>query len=171
MAAAGNASTVLEPGVSPGRKQRRHPLVGVEHPSAHHMTAVSLVLQRQRQAPILLHRLGSRRYPTHRRRGGRQHASLEDMVKWTGLVGLVIWNALFQGFSFLCYALSLQRRGLFRTRYLLLCDSYRMRQNFQLFRQLDSLRREECIYWNSPMTGCFAVLYETKQLSSLSPSL
>ena len=89
------------------------------------MVVVSLVLQRQRQAPILLHRLGSRRCQTHRRRGSRQHVSLEDMAKWTGLVGLVIWTALFRGFSFLYCVLSLQRRGLFRTRYLSLCDSYR----------------------------------------------
>jgi len=90
------------------------------------MTVVGLVLPRQRQAPILLHRLGNRRCQTHRRRR-RQRVSLEDMAKWIGLVGLVIWNAPSQGFSSLCYVLSLQRRGLCRIQYLSLCDSYRMR--------------------------------------------
>src|SRR5277367_2138508 len=37
----------------------------------------------------------------------------------------------------------------------------KVKTNFQLFRRLDDLRRVDCTYWNSSMTGCFAVLYRT----------
>lgn len=122
MAGTAGPASVLD--VSAETKLQHHPPAWGVHPSAHHMMVVSLVLQRQRQVPTPLHRLGNRRCPI--RRGPRRgpNVFLEGTAKSTVLVGLVIWIAPFQGFSFLYCAQSLRRRGLYRIRYLSQVDSY-----------------------------------------------